>query len=78
MSECHLCMGPCDPTYHASSKRIRAWMIRKISDAQAAPPVIVPKSRPHVTGMGVTSLGLPTPEARRRASRLGGRAQGRR
>jgi hypothetical protein len=45
MSECWTCMGPCDPTYHASSKRIRAWMIRKISDAQAAPPVIVPRTK---------------------------------
>jgi hypothetical protein len=60
-------MGPCDPTYHASSKRIRAWMLRGLN---AAPPVLKPRT---FAPPDVVNLGLGTPEARRRASRLGGR-----
>ena len=72
---CHTCLdGACDPEFHASSKRIRAWMIRRIADA--APPVAKP--RVFVPPSDVITLGLPTVEQRKRASRLGGRAQGRR
>ena len=41
---CHTCLdGACDPEFHASSKRIRAWMIRRIADAQTPPPVAKPR-----------------------------------
>ena len=72
MNECWLCMGACDPTYHASAKRIRAWMLRGLN---AAPTVVKPRT---FSPPDVLNLALPTVEQRRRASRLGGRAQGRR
>jgi hypothetical protein len=72
MNECWLCMGACDPTYHASSKRIRAWMLRRIVDASAPPVPVTPRTfAPRVSD--VVGLGLGTVEQRKRASRLGGR-----
>lgn len=71
MSECWTCMGPCDSEYHASSKRLRRWLLRKID--LAAAPVMPAKPRtlaPRVTG--VRDLKLDTIEQRKRASRLGG------
>ena len=49
-------------------------MVRRID--LAAPPVAKP--RVFVPPSDVITLGLPTAEQRKRASRLGGRAQGRR
>jgi hypothetical protein len=70
---CHVCLdGPCDSEYHASVRRIRQWMIRGLD---AAPPVIAPRT---FAPSDVLRLGLPTVEQRKRASRLGGRARGRR
>ena len=51
-----------------------AWMVRRVD--LAAPPVAKP--RVFVPPSDVVTLGLPTVEQRRRASRLGGRARGRR
>jgi hypothetical protein len=72
--ECHICQGGHSDELHQSTLRLRRWMIRKVD--LAAPPVAKP--RVFVPPSDVVNLALPTPEARRRASRLGGRAQGRR
>ena len=72
--ECHVCQGEHSDELHQSTRRIRAWMIRKIDLAQAP----VAKPRVFVPPSDVVTLGLPTVEQRKRASRLGGRAQGRR
>ncbi len=66
MSECWTCMGPCDAAYHASSKRIRAWMLRRIADATAPPPVIVPRSKLFRTGLGDIHE-LRSPSSRKKA-----------
>ena len=77
MNECWLCLGEHDGPYHASSKRIRAWMIRRIADAVAPVTPVKPRTfAPRVAD--VVNLALDTAAQRRRASRLGGRAQGRR
>ena len=68
-------MGAHDSDYHASARRIRAWLLDRVT--VAAPPVAV-KPRAFAPPSDVVNLALGTPEARRRASRLGGRAQGRR
>jgi hypothetical protein len=69
---CHTCLdGACDPEFHASSKRIRAWMIRRIDLATPPLPAKPRTFAPRVAD--VVNLGLSTIEARRRASRLGGR-----
>ena len=71
---CHICMGEHEAHYHASVRRLRQWMVRRID--LAAPPVAKP--RVFVPPSDVVTLGLPTVEQRKRASRLGGRARGRR
>ena len=70
--ECHVCLGEHSAEFHASTKRIRRWMICGLD---AAPPVIAPRT---FSPSDAPRLGLPTAEARKRASRLGGCAQGRR
>jgi hypothetical protein len=70
--ECHVCQGRHSDELHQSTLRLRRWMIRKIDLASAPPPVAKPRTfSPRVSD--VLNLGLGTREARRRASRLGGR-----
>ena len=57
--ECHVCLGEHSAEFHASAKRIRRWMIRRIADA-TAPPVIVPRT---FFAERAPRLGLPTAEA---------------
>jgi hypothetical protein len=64
-----------DHEFHESSLRIRRWLLDRVT--VTPPPVAKPRTfAPRVAD--VVNLGLGTVEQRKRASRLGGRAQGRR
>ena len=52
MSECWTCMGACDPEFHASAKRIKAWLLTRTDVVPVPPPVIVSQPRRFVSGMG--------------------------
>ena len=100
MIDCHLCLGACDPAYHASVRRVRQWLLHRVDVVPVPPPVTRQATHPFVRGLGdvhglqspsskrkaerafsslgsVVDLRLATTEARKRASRLGGRARGR-
>ena len=35
MKPCHICLGPCDPVFHASSRRILRWLVGGSGDGAA-------------------------------------------
>ena len=71
MNECWLCMGACDPTYHASVRRIRQWLLSRDSVVPVPPPVIVSQPRRFVSGMGDIHA-LQSPASKRKAARTFG------
>jgi hypothetical protein len=60
-------MGAHNDELHQSTRRIRAWMIRRIADATAPPPVIVARSK-YPRGFGNVHE-LRSPASRKKAAR---------
>jgi hypothetical protein len=69
--ECWICQGEHSNELHQSTRRIRAWMLRKIDIASAPPPLAKQRqaSHPLVTGMANVHE-LRSPSSRRRARKL--------
>ena len=68
---CHICMGTCEDAYHASSKRIRQWLLHRTDVVPMPPPVIVSRPRTYVSGMGDIHA-LQSPASKRKAERAFG------
>ena len=61
-------MGAQDPEFHASSKRIRQWLLHRTDVVPVPPPVIVSQPRRFVSGMGdVHELRSPSSKKRKAA-----------
>jgi hypothetical protein len=68
MSECWLCMGACDPTYHASVRRVRQWLLHRTDVVPMPMPVPRQAPRQFVSGMGDVHE-LRSPSSKRKAAR---------
>ena len=66
MSECHLCLGPHDGTYHESVRRIRHWLVYRPDTVPVPMPVPRQAPRQFVSGMGDVHE-LRSPSSRKKA-----------
>ena len=64
MKPCHICLGPCDPVFHASSRRILRWLV---GGSVMVPPVLEPKSKGAFVARDVH--GLRSPVAKRKTGK---------
>ena len=66
--ECWTCLGAHDPTYHASVRRVRQWLLHRTDVVPVPPPVTRQATHPFVRGLGDVH-GLRSPSSLRKKAR---------